>query len=289
MGQRHTRRISPDICVWDVFDGHRSRAPDGRRSAKHLDLWVVRIQLWLFLGLLRFGVRLVGIFALLQRLGYPGGVPFCVLDLLLCLVVGGAPDVDQVEKGRGRVKGCRRLPCMMSGEPVNIGKGYLLGDLVGLDHTFRPIQRFLRELLDICLSRDVVCYSVLGRVLFFCLSMVSLARYTVSTRQEAYLLELVHQVGGISQDLVVGRVELLCEDLVDNPVLAWRQSVPVDRKTEEARPTPIGYDGLRVLELGGLGRAFPDGDVCLPQGSRDAVGHFDELVEARGGMVRWRS
>lgn len=115
--------------------------------------------------------------------------------------------------------------------------------------------------------------------------MVSLSQYTVSKRPKAYLLELVHQVGGISQDLVVGRVELLCEDLVDNPVLACRESVPVGSKGERARPTPIGYDGLRVLELGGLGRAFPDGDVCLPQGGRDAVGHFDEFVLLGEGLV----
>lgn len=178
MRQRHARRISPDIRVWDVFDGHRSRAPDGRRSAKHLDLWIIWIQLWLFLDLLRFGVRLVGIFALLQRLGYPGGVPFRVLDLLLCLVVGGAPDVDQVEKGRRRVKGCRRLSFVMLGQPTTIREEDLLGDLVGLDDTFRPIQCFLRELLDICLSCDVVCYSVLGCVLIFCLWTVSSAGMT---------------------------------------------------------------------------------------------------------------
>lgn len=235
MRQRHTRRISPDIRVWDVFDGHRSRAPDGRRSAKHLDLWIIWIQLWLFLDLLRFGVRLVGIFALLQRLGYPGGVPFRVLDLLLCLVVGGAPDVDQVEKGRRRVKGCRRLSFVMLGQPTKIREEDLLGDLVGLDDTFRPIQCFLRELLDICLSCDVVSYSVLGCVLIFCLWTVSSGRYNVSTRRKAYLFELVHQVGGVSQNLVVRRMELLCEDLVDNPILACWQSVPVDAKRGRGR------------------------------------------------------
>jgi hypothetical protein len=117
MRQRHARRISPDICVWNVFDGHRSRTPVGWRSTKHLDLWIVWIQLWLLLDLLGLWVGLVGVFALLQRLGYPGGVPFRVLDLLLCLVVRGTPDVDEVEKGRGRVKGCRRLSSIMLGQP----------------------------------------------------------------------------------------------------------------------------------------------------------------------------
>jgi len=71
-------------------------------------------------------------------------------------------------------------------------KGYLLGNLVGLDDAFCPIECFLRELLDVCLTRDVVCYSVLGCILFFCLSMVSPGRYPLLTGQEAYLLELVH-------------------------------------------------------------------------------------------------
>ncbi len=37
----------------------------------------------------------------------------------------------------------------------------------------------------------------------------------------AYLLKLVHQVCRVIQDALVGRVQLLREDLVDNPVVAY--------------------------------------------------------------------
>ncbi len=91
MRQRHSCRVSFDIYVWDFFNRHRSRAPAGWRATKQFDIWIVRVQLWVLLDLGGFWIRLVGIFALLQRLGYPGGVPFRVLDLLLCFEVWGHP------------------------------------------------------------------------------------------------------------------------------------------------------------------------------------------------------
>ena len=74
--------------------------------------------------------------------------------------------------------------CMVLGQPKAIREGDQLGDLVGLDHTLGAIQRLLRELLDICLSRDIICYSVLGCILVFCLPIVSMDPRPPSTRQK---------------------------------------------------------------------------------------------------------
>jgi hypothetical protein len=70
---------------------------------------VAEIQLRLD-GLFLLWIRLVGILPLFNRLYDPCRIPLCVLDFLLCLLVDWAPDVRDVEEGRCRVEGCRRLP-----------------------------------------------------------------------------------------------------------------------------------------------------------------------------------
>jgi len=83
--------------------------------AKKPGLGVIGVKRGLW-RLLVSGVRLVGILPFLDRLGYPCGIPLCVLDLLLCLLVGGSPDVDQVEEGCRGIKGCR---CLSRDRPVS--------------------------------------------------------------------------------------------------------------------------------------------------------------------------
>jgi hypothetical protein len=120
-------------------------------------------------------IRLVGVLALFNRLDDPRRVPLCVLDLLLCLLVDRAPDIRDVEEGCGRIECCRGLPGTRSAPSPAKRPSSILCHPVGLDDPFRPVQRFLRELLDVCLPRRVVCDGVLGRVLCFCLAGARLA------------------------------------------------------------------------------------------------------------------
>lgn len=143
MWQRYACGIRHHIVVWRIFDSYVVRCGrEGCRgqASKALDFRIGGVERRLLWRLFLLGVRLVGIFALFDCPDDPGGIPLCVLDLLLCFLVWRAPYVDEVEEGSGRVE----------------SHGCLLRDLVGLDHPFCSIQRLLGELLDVCLARCVV-------------------------------------------------------------------------------------------------------------------------------------
>ena len=210
------------------------------------------------------GVRFIRIVALPDRLDYPGGVPLCILDLLLRFLVWRTPYVDEMKEGSGGVE----------------GHGCVLRDLVRLDHSLGTVQRLLGELLDICLACRVVGDGVLRRIGTLCLynrlvnsrffsSMVPRARMT-------YLLQFVHQLRGVCEHLFAVRVQLLGQDLVDHPVFAcswlWSAKDLICVRWCIIR-TPVRHYRLDSLELRSLGRAFVYVDIGLAQRRRYVVRH----------------
>jgi hypothetical protein len=118
-----------------------------------LDLRIVLIEGFLWLGVLVLGVGLVRVFAFSDCLGYPRSVPFRVLNLLLRLGIRWSPNVDQVKEGCSGIEGHRRL----------------LRDFVGFDDSLGAVQPLLGELLDVGLPCCVV-----GDCVFVCVFLFGL-------------------------------------------------------------------------------------------------------------------
>lgn len=105
------------------------------------------------------------------------------------------------------------------------GPGGVPGDLVRSEDLLAPLEGLLRELLHVGLAGGVVGDGVILGVLGFELcSAVSVpqTRNPLKARGgRAYLLQPVHQGGGVGEALLVGVVELLREDLVDGVILTF--------------------------------------------------------------------
>lgn len=114
-------------------------------------------------------------------------------------------------------------------------------------------------MLDIDLGRNIVEDGVIVGVLSF------------------GLLQLVHQRGGVLHAFFVGGVQALGNDLVHDEVFACGLGQLGGVQQVGGELTPVGDDGLELLELdGALGEA---GDV----GGLQALGHFGR----HGGGCAW--
>ena len=171
-----------------------------------------------------FWVRLVGVFALLDRLDNPRRVPFCVLDFLLCFLIHRAPDIRDVEEGCGCVECCRCLPGALSARASIQESPGILCHTVCLHYPFRSVECLLRELFNVCLPSHIICDGIFARVLCLGLRIAWLAsRHETMLPGHSNPFHLVHQVGRVVQNALVGRVQLLRQDLVYSPVFACGQ------------------------------------------------------------------
>jgi hypothetical protein len=173
-------------------------------------------------------IRLVGVFPLLYRLDNARRIPFGVLDLLLRLLVHRAPYVRDVEEGCCGVKRCCGLPGIPSaGDSIKSENLSILCHSIGLHNPFCSVKGFLGELLDVCLPGGIICHGVFARVLCLGLRQVSWPR-----RQSELLIgypnlfHLLDQVCCVAQNVFVGCVQLLRQDLVDCPILACNRQKP---------------------------------------------------------------
>jgi hypothetical protein len=162
--QRNPGGISSHLHIRYILHCDRP-GPCGRsRPTQHLHFGIIRVQLWLRFEFLRFRVRLVWVLSVLDRLRYAGRIPFRVLDLLLCLLVGRSPDVYEVEEGCGGIEGLRGLPGPLLARLGSQDAPYILSNFVRLDNALCPIQGLLCELLDVGLAGRIVDDGVLGCV-----------------------------------------------------------------------------------------------------------------------------
>jgi hypothetical protein len=78
----------------------------------------------------------------------------------------------------------------------------------------------LCELLHVCLARGVVENGVLVRVHGLGLMRLVRLHNIKECSESSNLFQLVHQVGRIAENIFVTSVKFLCENLIDDPVLA---------------------------------------------------------------------
>lgn len=140
------------------------------QTSQILHLGISWIKSWLSRRqVLLLRIRFIRVSSFFYSLGNAGGVPFGVLDLLLCFRIRRAPDVDKIEKSQSRIK----------------GTGRLLRDLICLDDSLSPIQSLLSELLEISLGGGIVDDRILAGIFVFGLQATPIVSFVPSSHSFA--------------------------------------------------------------------------------------------------------